>query len=334
MWALDNRTPFAAERSWVRDRDGAEIWLVAVKGTYNIDSHGTTNLADEQVKVFLTPQYSGEPGKSSLLYDSDLPRTKITTDIILNGCAYAPHGRPTIAVEVALRVGQTVKSLRVVGDRVWKAGLLSPWLSWPATPFVKLPIVYERAFGGEDLNSKRPAWDRRNPVGTGFATRRSHLLGTRAPNVYGTGKGSSAWFRKPHPAGFGAIASHWSPRVELAGTCDQCAPADQQTAHFLKGGEEVELRNLTPSGNLKFALPRVILGFETNFGSDVVNHRANLHTVILEPDVPRVLMVWHSALPCHSKVTILRRTRIFEKTFLSRTPSHLHDAEMKTRASL
>jgi len=347
MWTLDNRTPFAAERSWVRDRDGGEIWLVAVKGTYNIDSHGATSLADEQVKVFLTPQYSGEPGKSGLLYDSDLPRTKVTTDIILNGSAYAPRGRATMVVEVGLRVGGTTKSLRVVGDRVWKAGLFGPWLSLPATPFVKVPIVYERAFGGEDLTSKQPAWDRRNPLGTGFASKRGNLVGKRAPNIYATGSGSPSWFRRPRPAGFGAVASHWSPRVELAGTCDekweaerapllpedfddrfyQCAPPDQQTAQFLKGGEEVELRNLTPSGHLLFALPRVILGFETDFGSETVKHRTNLHTVILEPDVPRVLMVWHSALPCHPRVTKLRRTRIIEKTLLSQSSPHAQVAE-------
>ncbi len=347
MWALNNQTPFAADRSWVRDRDGAEIWLVAVKGTFNIDPYGATSLADEQVKVFLTPQYSGQPGKSGLLYDSDLPRTKVTTDIIVNGSAYAPRGRPTMAVVVALRVGETKKSLRVVGDRIWKAGLVGPWLSWPGTPFVKLPIVYERAFGGEDQKSKKPAWDRRNPVGTGFAAKRGHLAGKRAPNIYATGSGASSWFRKPLPAGFGAIASHWSPRVELAGTCDekweaerapllpedfndrfyQCAPPDQQTAQFLKGGEEVELRNLTPGGSLVFALPRVTLGFETNFGSEVVNHRANLHTVILEPDVPRALLVWHSALPCHSKGLKLTRTRIFEKTVLSRSSREIQSAE-------
>jgi hypothetical protein len=76
MRAMDNRTPFAAERSWVRDRESTEIWLVAVKGTYNIDPAGETILAYEQVKVFLAPQYFGEPGKSRLEYNSDLPRTK------------------------------------------------------------------------------------------------------------------------------------------------------------------------------------------------------------------------------------------------------------------
>ncbi len=38
---LNNKTPFAAERSWVRDRNGAEVWLVAVKGTFNILPDGT-----------------------------------------------------------------------------------------------------------------------------------------------------------------------------------------------------------------------------------------------------------------------------------------------------
>jgi hypothetical protein len=55
-----------------------------------------------------------------------------------------------------------------------------------------------------------------------------------------------------------------------------------------------------------------------------VNHRANLHTVILEPDVPRVLMVWHTALPCHPEVTKLKKTRIIQKTLLSR-PGHAEE---------
>jgi len=338
MWALDNQTSFAAGRAWARNRDGGEIWLVAVKGTYNIDRNGATRLADDQVDLFLTPQFSGEPGKSSLLYDTDFPRTKLTTDVILNGSAYAPNARPTMAVDVSLRVGGITKSLHITGDREWTAGPLGPRLSWPAKTFVKTPIVYERAFGGEDSASSKPAWDRANPVGTGYVTQKGHLVGRRAPNIYAAEAGPFASAENPTPAGFGAIAGHWSPRVKFAGTYDrewesrrapllpddfndrfyQCAPSDQQTPQFLKGGEQVELRNLTPHGYLQFLLPRVIFGFETDFGNEVVNHRANLHTVILEPDIPRVLMVWHSALPCHPKVSKLRRTMIVEKTVLAR----------------
>jgi hypothetical protein len=336
MWALENHTPFAADRCWVRHRDGGEIWLVAVKATYKIGSDGRTGLAEEQVKVFLTPQYSGEPGKSSLMYDSDLPRTKVTTDIIVNGSAYAPRGHAVGEIDVAMKVGRISKSLRIVGDRVWKSGPLGPWRSTPAVPFVTMSIIYERAFGGVDRHSRVPAWDTRNPVGTGFAARRGHLMGRSAPNIYSIQDGIGL-HRQPEPAGFGAIASEWSPRRELAGTYDnkweaerapllpddfddrfyQCAPEDQQAAEFLKGGEHVELRNLTPNGYLSFQLPRVLLGFQSDFGLEQVDHRCNLHTVVLEPNFPRVLMVWHSALPCHHKVTKLRRTRIVQKKLLS-----------------
>ena len=52
----------------------------------------------------------------------------------------------------------------------------------------------------------------------------------------------------------------------------------------------------------------------TRFGRDRVDHGARLHTVILEPDHPRVIMVWHTSLPCpNSRVDYLDRTVIFEK---------------------
>jgi hypothetical protein len=92
----------------------------------------------------------------------------------------------------------------------------------------------------------------------------------------------------------------------------QCAPADQQTPAFLTGGEPVALLNLSPLGNLRFVLPKVVLGFETRFtdGSREVHTRPSLHSVIFEPDFPRVSMVWHSALPCHFRVQKLERTLV------------------------
>jgi hypothetical protein len=333
VWALDNTTPFAANRSWVRDRDGAEVWLVAVKSTFTINLDGTTTVADDQVDVCLAPKFLGEPAKSSLLYDLDLPRTKVTTDIILNGHAYAPGGAPITKLQVGFRVGNLSKSLWLTGDRFWKNSLLGVALG-PAQPFVKMPLTYERTYGGTDEKAEKAKWDPRNPIGTGVAARSHNLVGRRAPNIYS--HSSFDRFHQQEPAGFGAIPGHWLPRVKFAGTCDakweaerapllpedfddrfyQCAPADQQTVQFLKGGEEVELLNLTRGAHLTFYLPRVILGFETDFGSEQVRHRANLHTVVLEPDFPRVLMVWHTSLPCHPKVMKLRKTRIVQKQLL------------------
>src|SRR5258708_18284171 len=284
MWALDNRTPFAADRSWVRDRNGAEVWLVAVKGTFDIQPGSVVKLADKQEEICMAPKYSGEPGKSSLLYDTDLPRAKVTTDILVNGHAYAPNGEPARVVEVAFRVGDLMKSLRVTGDRVWKLGAFGLRKARPV-PFVKMPITYERAFGGVDTKSSRPSWDIRNPVGTGWARFFWHLLGQNVPNIEGAGERAGSWGGRPWPAGFGAIPGHWSPRVKLAGTCDakreperapllpadfddrfyQSVPRDQQTPQFLRGGEKVTLKNLTPLGPFTFLLPRLFSASEHHF---------------------------------------------------------------------
>jgi len=336
MWQIDNRTPFAAERGWVRDRDGAEVWLVAVKCTFDIKPDGSTQVSDEQPPVLRVPEYHGEPGKSSVKYEADLIQTKKTTDIIVVGHAYAPPGQSVTKLDVGFRVGPVQKMLQVSGDRQWGVlGLTDP------EQFTKMPLVYERAFGGVDTKSAQPErdWEWRNPVGCGFAVKKAHLDGVPVPNVESTDRLIRSWDDRPAPAGFGAIGNHWQPRASFAGTYDdkwmknrqpllpedfderffQCAPADQQAPQFLMGGEPVALLNLSPAGSLRFALPKLYLGFETRFydGSREIHKTRKLHSVILEPDFPRVSLVWHSALPCHFKVQKLERTIVTLKTNIS-----------------
>ena len=338
MWRLINNTPFVAERTFVRDRDGVEVWVVAVKGTYTIRPDGSTELAEEQVDVWNTPQYTGEPGKSSLSYESDLVETKPGTDVILHGKAYAARGKPVATVDVSLRVGRLSKTLRVFGDRFWREGPLGLRTTDPE-PFVSLPIVYERAFGGVDERSSDPARrgsEMRNPVGTGFAMAPEHLVDQPLPNVEHPDQPITSWGQRPRPAGFGPIARDWSPRLELAGTYDErwenerlplvpddfddrfyhCAPEDQQAPGYLRGGEPVELYNLSAAGAMRFELPRAYLVFNTRFGGQIVGHRAKLHTVILEPEFPRVVLVWHTSLPCHNRDQDLEVTRITQKEFV------------------
>ena len=332
MWALNNQTPFAAERGWVRDRSGAEVWIVAVKATLLIGPDGSKKLAPEQEPVRLAPKFRGDPATSSLLYDTDLIPVKSATDILLHGHAYAPKGAAVRQVDVSMRVGTVRKALRVFGDRYWRVGMLGLKLSEP-DPFVKMPLVYERAHGGADPVMPDKGWSVRNPVGLGYALKAEHLAGRRAPNLENPAEPISSPKQQPQLAGFGPIAPHWEARARFGGTYDkkweedrqpllptdfddrfyQGAPPEQQAPGFLKGGESVELYNLTPGGSLRFTLPRVILGFETHFGRETVRHQAKLHSLILEPDVPRVQMVWATALPCHSKILKLKVTTITRK---------------------
>src|SRR5271157_606336 len=219
MFNLANETPYAAERTLVCDKDGRDVWVVAVKGTFLIKPDGTTVLADKQEPVEQSPVHFGDPLTSSLKYECDLDYTKPTTDVLLHGHAYAPKGKPTTQVEVAMKLASIDKALRVTGDRSWQEGVLGLRLSEPE-PFLKMPLLYERSFGGTDLRSdhpKRRGWEPRNPVGTGYDAGSGPSPGQMAPNIEAA---SSSLIRGQRPAGFGPIARHWAPRAHLAGTYD------------------------------------------------------------------------------------------------------------------
>jgi hypothetical protein len=197
-----------------------------------------------------------------------------------------------------------------------------------------MPITYERAFGGVDSGSSKPEidWYWPNPVGTGFAVSDRAIADVRVPNVEYPDDPIRSWKARPRPAGLGIIGPHWQERAAFAGTYDkawtdhrqpllpvdfdlrhfQVVPKDQQALQFLSGGEPVSLMNLTPSGLLRFFLPRVVLRLETRFMDEERREHppAQLHTVILEPDFPRVSLVWHSTIECHAKAYKLDHTRV------------------------
>jgi hypothetical protein len=314
MWMLENRTPYAAARNWTRDKHGVHHWLVAVKATFDIARDGRLRLADEQPAPMLAPEYRGDPAKSSLRLDSDLLAPKPATDILLDACAHAPKGQPAATVPVSLRVGPLEKTLLVHGTRVYCRGVLGMTTSTPR-PFKTRPIHYEWAFGGIDTvhpDASKHRMDSRNPVGKGFALDPARLKNQPAHAIeYPDGKAAKAG-----PAGFGPIASFWSPRLERGGTYDSrweksrkpllpddyderfalAAPEDQWPPRPLRGGETITLVNMTPEGALRFDLPRILLGFRSRFGQRSEEHRATLATVFIAPEAKKVSLVWQSTL--------------------------------------
>lgn len=328
MWLLNNDTPFAAERTWVRDCEGAEVWVVAVKGSFIVGRDGIQTLDPVPREIRRVPIFRGAPEASSLVGECDLVHRKSMTDVLVEGDAVCPRGRLATKLDVRLRVASIDKTLRAHGERTCDPGVLGLRLGAPSA-FARLPISYEFAFGGTGART----WEARNPVGRGFAEARSDLAGRLAPNVedarfpfedHDTGR----------PVGFGPIARHWAPRVALAGTYDdsweasrkpllpenfddrfyQCAPEDQRVGGFLKGGEGVEVSGMSEDGPLSFRLPRVPLVMTTSFydGSSV-EHRPVIHTLTIHPEERRFELVWHSHLPCHHKVQKLKVTRIVTK---------------------
>ncbi|MCY1047762.1 DUF2169 domain-containing protein [Corallococcus sp. bb12-1] len=331
MWALKNQTPYAVGRNWTRDKHGMHWWIVAVKATFDISPAGRLRLADDQPPPVLAPEYFGEPGRSSLLYDSELLAAKPGTDILVHAHAHAPGGRSAPMVPVALRVGPLRKELLVHGDRTYERGLLGVVPTRPQ-PFTLRPIRYEFAFGGMDLFDPDPrhqGLDDRNPLGRGFARRGAHLVERPAHSIEYP-RGAPA---EMGPAGFGPIDASWMPRRKLAGTYDAwweqskkpllpddydptfalSAPTDQRTEKPLIGGERVELLNMTPDGVSRFELPHISLGFTTRILSRREQHGARLVTVLMAPEERRLSLVWQSVLRVSSlEADYLDETEIIE----------------------
>jgi len=325
MWQLINRTPFAAERGWIRDIDGREIWIVAVKATYDIDADGRTRIAAEQPPINSGPVADD---KGNLLCETDLGPPKNATDILLCGHAYAPGGKPVHTLKIGFGVDKLQRTALVTGDRQWQFGLLYPKASEPQ-PFTRMPLTWSRAVGGDE---QRGGHATGNPIGCGLRQE----SGSALPNIESLDKPLRSPQERPPAIGFGPVPRHWPWRLRHAGTYDerwqatrspllpedldprywQIAPPEQQYPGKLRGGEPVALINLVPpavapEGILRFRLPRVSLGFTTRFYDNTqARSRASIHTVILEPDFPRVGIVYHMALPCHPQVNLLERTLV------------------------
>lgn len=321
MLQLSNDTPFEAELLPLPDREGIDTLFTLVKGTFVL-SRGCA-IADEQAPVVLEDAYHGEPGKSSIRTPSDVCLDKPGTDVLLIGSAWAPNGEPAWQVDVSLAIGPVRKVVRVFGDRVWKTGAAGASMSWVA-PFVRMPLVWERAFGGSDETNKGPTADARNPVGAGFRARHGMkpLNGMPLPNIENPSSLITSPADTPLPAAFAPVAANWQPRVAYAGTYDdawqssrapylpldfdtrffQLAPADLITPAPLLGGEAVEVRGASPDGVLHSRLPAVQLEVRHQMAGGEQTVPAVLDTVIVEPDADRLIMVWRTGLRCDKQI--------------------------------
>jgi hypothetical protein len=301
--SIENRTPFEGATHVQIDGDGQEVLLVILSATFAARQDGSLELAPEQVPVCFGDEFLGEPGRSSVHLEADVALIKPKVDIVVAGAAYAPMGRPVAEVLVSLRAKHISKTLRVTGDRTVSALSVGR-----AQPFVRMPVVYERAFGGTtDTGDVYTA----NPVGVGYkgAMPLDPSIAIQAPNVEYPDRGPAGGGNGLPPAGFGVIARHWSSRVKYAGTYDQdwidsqwplppkdfsplfnqFAPADQQV-ESVAGGDTFELVNLTSSGLWRFRLPRLDFPLRLIFENRVEEKEVRIDTVLIDAEERKVTL--------------------------------------------
>jgi uncharacterized protein YjbI with pentapeptide repeats len=231
----------------VRWRSAGKHWAsVFVKTTFELVNGGLANLV-APLAVASADRYRAPSG--CLEEASDIAPYLPSAGVTLAGHAWAPGGRPTPTAAVRLAVLREKplldKTLHVFGDR--GPGPAS------AQPFLKMPLVYERAYGGPS-SAENPS-------------------GSAAPNLIDP-------LDARRPAGFGPISSRWPVRARLLGRLGpglglglgldpraleaadlevpegidwrwfHAAPIDQQIA-LLRGDEWIVLDGMHPT------LPRV-----------------------------------------------------------------------------
>lgn len=316
---------------------GRELLIVVGKATYDIPSEPEEKprLSDEQVPLVEADEFTGEPGLSALLYETDYAHKKPFCDVLFNGKAYTRSGHPEMKTPVMISVDKWSKAFAVTGTRFWRKQLLTVRPSNPE-PFIEMPISYDNAFGGLD-NSKENPNDVKtfltNPVGMGFSYYQKNIDGMPICNTEEIGNPVKVPRGKYNPMALGPIGRSWTPRYTYAGTYDdewlenenpffprdfnylyfQAAPKDQQIA-YPKGGERVTLANLTPQRLTSFLLPKIEMSviFISHEGKDVVQSSV-MDTLVIEPEMERFTMTWRASLPMNKSIFDIKQMVLSEK---------------------
>lgn len=310
MFDLENPTPLPAALVPGYDEHGRTQVTVVVKGTFRL-REGELALSDEQAPLREADEHFGDPGASSVRYEAELGPQKPGTDVVLLGHAWSPS--PTEALDVTLVAGRLRKVARVFGDRAFFRSGAGFSISEPR-PFSRMPLVYERAFGGADGES----FDPRNPVGVGFSANIESADDLRLPNLEDPRRLIASPADRPDVAGFGFIARHWMPRRAFAGTMDeawraerfpflpldfdkrhyQSAHPDLVSARYFQGGEQVRLEGASEGGPVSFKVPRLDLDIDVSILGKTTLHRLSLDTLVIEPDERRVTLIHRFTFAC------------------------------------
>lgn len=268
--------------------EGAYELIAVLKFTFTLQPDGTCRPAELQEPLIANPgsyQHLDAPLISPPAWDCDFLPFKPGTDVVVQGHAYSYNPSATfVDAEIVLPNGES-RVIRAYGDRrlEWHGGRLA---FTPPAMFEKIPLRFDRAYGGFDasIEERETDWvlDRkegaeggdawysagrryypRNPCGVGFCetlSRENHGS-VRVPNLeypvdpitperLAVGSAEN-WLDAPLPAAFDWYAPSWFPRIAYLGlTPEHTIPADgiREIALGWAAPNLLELRSLLHFG--------------------------------------------------------------------------------------
>lgn len=312
--------PLSAELLFLQDEEGRTAAVPMVMAAFRITPGGDVTPAEDAELPPSAGAMWGPPATASVRYETQIAFLKPATDVVLIGHAWA-NGR--MSTDVRIRVGPLDQRIRVIGDRVWERTLSGIYPTDP-TPFEKIPLRYERAFGGWDRSNDDPSqhmFEPRNPVGTGFRAKNGQFEeGVRLPNLEDPGHPIEKYGATVAPVGVGFTAPHWQPRASLAGTYDanwqktrsplfpldfdrrffNAASPGMVAPGYLQGNEAVATENVSAGDRLSFRLPGLTpphckIRLRGRRDDDMLS--TNLDTVIIDTDQMMLVLMWRTYAP-------------------------------------
>jgi uncharacterized protein YjbI with pentapeptide repeats len=227
---------------------------------------------------------------------------KLHSEFLVHGYAYTSGDRQN-ACAVKVQLGDRAKTFLVMGDRYWDGNQASEPL-----PFDKMPLTWQRAYGGADFKA--------NVQGIG---RTAEQGVQRLPNIELPDQRILRKDQVVMPAGFGALDVMAEQRFQYRGTYDANYlkehspgyPPDLDWRYFnmsmpdqwfdkpLVGNERFALHNLHPSkplieGQLPSLKARVFADYAVASGSTKLKEvPMRLGTVWFFPHAERCVLVFH-----------------------------------------
>ena len=333
MLQLINNTPFNSQLIITSNLKGEDVALLSIKATFTILPKVT--LAKAQVPIILTDEFLAAPEASSLLHACECLLMKPTQDLILNGTAWSPTGKPLSQFTCGMRINNFEKNISIFGDRYWHQGNIST-----AEPILSMPLIYENAYGGCHhfspqllLNEKSAVFCAKIPSGKvcGGKRNKKERENLLLPNLENPASLISSIKDKVSPWSLGFIAAHWSPRKEFCGTYDNhwltqrspFLPLDFDRRFFCTGSSgfnlppgaitdkaQVTLTNLAEQNDIQFNLPECKLDVQITFNGKRSTADTFLETLLIEPDKNQFCLLWKSEINCYKKPLQLNEVSI------------------------
>ncbi len=233
---------------------GVQLWryrgklhvTVIAKAMFTLVPGGEARPAPPEEVVRSAVHATSNPA-SPVLFERELAPWLPCAEVVFMGHAHAPGGELAARVPVRLAVLRdnvrlVDKRLEIVGDRFTLTNSNAP--EPEPKPFMRMPIVYQRAWGGPG----EPA----NPFGTGLISSGGRIV---LPNILASA-------RSRVPAGLGPIPPFWPAREQLlrGAPPPEIAPIHELVADFdgnyfhtvpedqrfdsVRGGERIVLEGL------------------------------------------------------------------------------------------